>query len=213
LAAARAGSLFPLFYLVEIRHPQLLQSQSCTRSRVRVYNTIMVIAWRPCHIHQTSRRISTLYRITGDSGKSRASPNFTIDLDQWRPTAKVRKCLLSTGKNSIREGEMGAFALASKSVRLLTILCLAVCLRPGSAAADPTLTTLYNFAGNDGAQPTGRLIFDKSGALYGTTDIGGAEGSPSYGDLVFDKSGALYEATLFGGTFYHGTVFKLTPPA
>ena len=86
---------------------------------------------------------------------------------------------------------MGAFALASKSVRLLTILCLAVCLRPGSAAADPTLTTLYNFAGNDGAQPTGRLIFDKSGALYGTTDIGGAEGSPSYGDLVFDKSGAL----------------------
>jgi hypothetical protein len=92
LAAARAGSLFPLFYLVEITHPQLLQSQSCTRSRVRVYNTIMVIAWRPCHIHQTSRRISTLYRITGDSGKSRASPNFTIDLDQWRPTAKVRKC-------------------------------------------------------------------------------------------------------------------------
>ena len=108
---------------------------------------------------------------------------------------------------------MGAFALASKSVRLLTILCLAVCLRPGSAAADSTLTTLYNFAGNDGAQPTGRLIFDKSGALYGTTDIGGAEGSPSYGDLVFDKSGALYGATLFGGTFNHGTVFKLTPPA
>jgi hypothetical protein len=44
LAAARSGSLFPLFYLVEIRHPQLLQSQSCTRSQVRVYNTIMVIA-------------------------------------------------------------------------------------------------------------------------------------------------------------------------
>jgi hypothetical protein len=67
LAAARAGSLFPLFYLVEIRHPQLLQSQSSTRSRVRVYNTIMVIAWRPCHI--ASWRISTLYRITGDFWK------------------------------------------------------------------------------------------------------------------------------------------------
>ena|SRR5271166_5644981 len=86
---------------------------------------------------------------------------------------------------------MRAFTLASKSVWLLTILCLAVCLRPGSAAADPTLTTLYNFAGNDGAQPTGRLIFDKSGALYGTTDIGGATG------LIING----------------GTVFKLTPPA
>jgi uncharacterized repeat protein (TIGR03803 family) len=94
---------------------------------------------------------------------------------------------------------MGAFALASKSVRLLTILCLAVCLRPGSAAADPTLTTLYNFAGNDGAQPTGRLIFDKSGALYGTTDIGGATGSIINGGCV--------------SVSVCGTVFKLTPPA
>jgi hypothetical protein len=94
---------------------------------------------------------------------------------------------------------MRRFALASKSARLLMILCLAVCLRPGSAAADATLTTtLYNFAGADGAQPTGRLIFDKSGALYGTTDIGGAAGSIINGGCV--------------SASVCGTVFKLAPP-
>ena len=87
--------------------------------------------------------------------------------------------------------------LASKSARLLTILCLAI-LRPGSAAADATLTTLYNFAGDDGAQPTGRLIFDKSGALYGTTNIGGAAGSIINGGCV--------------SVSVCGTVFKLAPP-
>ena len=87
--------------------------------------------------------------------------------------------------------------LASKSARLLTILCLAI-LRPGSAAADATLTTLYNFAGDDGAQPTGRLIFDKSDALYGTTNIGGAAGSIINGGCV--------------SVSVCGTVFKLAPP-
>src|SRR6516162_3102895 len=87
--------------------------------------------------------------------------------------------------------------LASKSARLLTILCLAI-LRPGSAAADATLTTLYNFAGDDGAQPTGRLIFDNSDALYGTTNIGGAAGSIINGGCV--------------SVSVCGTVFKLAPP-
>jgi uncharacterized repeat protein (TIGR03803 family) len=51
-----------------------------------------------------------------------------------------------------------------------------------------TLTTLYSFTGgNDGGSTVARLIFDSSGALYGTTAQGGAS----------DR----------------GTVFKLTPPA
>ncbi len=47
---------------------------------------------------------------------------------------------------------------------------------------------LYAFAGQqgDGAQPSGALIFDSSGALYGST--------------------------LEGGQFYAGTVYKLSPP-
>jgi uncharacterized repeat protein (TIGR03803 family) len=45
---------------------------------------------------------------------------------------------------------------------------------------------LHNFGqGSDGSQPVGGLIFDAAGRLYGTTQV--------------------------GGSFYHGTVFELTP--
>jgi uncharacterized repeat protein (TIGR03803 family) len=57
-----------------------------------------------------------------------------------------------------------------------------------------TETVLYSFkGGNDGANPSASLIADESGALYGTTELGGS-GTSCFG------SGC-------------GTVFKLTPPA
>jgi len=82
---------------------------------------------------------------------------------------------------------------------LLIALFLASSVQPGRASSNWTLTTLHNFTGNDGAQPTGRLIFDQSGALYGTTDIGGAAGSIINGGCA--------------SVSVCGTVFKLTPPA
>jgi uncharacterized repeat protein (TIGR03803 family) len=58
----------------------------------------------------------------------------------------------------------------------------------GTALAAPVETVLYSFTGgSDGINPFAGLIFDKEGALYGTTVNGG--------------SGNV------------GTVFKLTPPA
>ena len=128
---------------------------------------------------------------------------------------------------------MRASALVSKSV-LLTVLSLASWVQPGGVSADPTLTTLHNFTGSDGAQPTGRLIFDQSGALYGTTDIGGAAGSIVNGGcasvsvcgsngnidgysplagLIPDASGTLYGTASAGPGSGYGTVFKLTPPS
>jgi uncharacterized repeat protein (TIGR03803 family) len=61
-----------------------------------------------------------------------------------------------------------------------------------AAQAASTEATLYGFNGSilsppDGSSPTGALIRDENGALYGTTLNGGTNGS--------------------------GTVFKLTPPA
>jgi uncharacterized repeat protein (TIGR03803 family) len=78
----------------------------------------------------------------------------------------------------------------SKSV-LLAVLFLASSVEPGGAAsAYPSLITLHSFTGgSDGSNPNGRLIFDKSGAIFGTT---GANGTGAVG---------------------FGTVFKLTPPA
>jgi uncharacterized repeat protein (TIGR03803 family) len=115
----------------------------------------------------------------------------------------------------------------------------------GGAVAAPVETVLYSFKGssNDGREPLAGLIFDKQGALYGTTAstgtnfgtvfklappakgqtawtptvlfrfTGGSDGAFPAAVLIADDSGALYSTTLNGGTGNNGTVFKLTPPA
>jgi uncharacterized repeat protein (TIGR03803 family) len=62
-------------------------------------------------------------------------------------------------------------------------------------AAGANLTVLHNFTGlSDGGYPLAGLIFDKTGALYGSAEIGG--------DFeVCDQGGAC------------GVIFNLTPPA
>jgi uncharacterized repeat protein (TIGR03803 family) len=100
-------------------------------------------------------------------------------------------------------------------------------------------SVLYKFSGGaDGAAPTGQLLFDGKGNLYGIANGGGAgygtvyELTPSKGGwafnvihtfqggndgivnigvsgLVLDKAGHLYGVTEMGGTAGYGTVFKL----
>ena len=100
---------------------------------------------------------------------------------------------------------------------------------------------LYSFgpAGtSDGTTPTGRLVMDTSGNLFGTTFNGGGasndgtvfELSPSdqetvlhafgstsgdgiepNGSLIMDASGNLYGVTKSGGANNTGTVFEITP--
>jgi uncharacterized repeat protein (TIGR03803 family) len=70
---------------------------------------------------------------------------------------------------------------------LIALLC------PLAGAGAYTETVLYRFAGGaDGAAPTGKLLADSTGALYGATATGGGSSNCT------------------GGC---GTVFKLTPPA
>ncbi|MGH6887701.1 MAG: choice-of-anchor tandem repeat GloVer-containing protein [Rhizomicrobium sp.] len=95
-------------------------------------------------------------------------------------------------------------------------------------------TALYTFTGgNDGAGPTGNLIADRAGNLFGTTSKGGAHGdgtvfkiSPAGSETVLhafsggqdgaspsgviaDKQGNLYGTTDSAGASGYGTVFKL----
>jgi uncharacterized repeat protein (TIGR03803 family) len=106
-----------------------------------------------------------------------------------------------------------------------------------------TETVIYSFAGGaDGAQPTGGVIFDDRGNLFGTTYQGGQYGygtvfelTPSNGGwtktilyqftggddgsqpaaaLLRDSAGNLYGSTTEGGQHgFGGTVFELSPAA
>jgi uncharacterized repeat protein (TIGR03803 family) len=106
-------------------------------------------------------------------------------------------------------------------------------------APDGTETVLHVFTGgSDGADPSGGLLRDKSGNLFGSTAEGGStrcrgygcgtvfqiapdgtetvlhafrgkDGSDPNGDLIEDGSGNLYGTTYEGGSFRRGTVFRL----
>ena len=103
-----------------------------------------------------------------------------------------------------------------------------------------TESVLYTFLGGtkDGYWPGGNLVFDQSGNIYGTTQMGGVEYegtvyqlTPSeYGwtekllyqftngdggqgptGLIMDPAGNLYGTTFTGGVGGCGTAFELTP--
>src|SRR5689334_22054324 len=101
-----------------------------------------------------------------------------------------------------------------------------------TAKAQYTLSTLAVFNDVDWQLPTGGLIADTSGNLYGTTVYGrganssgtvfklsagthelteintldGANGRASSGDLIADASG-FYGTTQFGGLFNKGVIY------
>src|SRR5208283_4618513 len=119
----------------------------------------------------------------------------------------------------------------------LTLIVLAALAVTQSVHAQ-TLRVLHVFIGEhgDGAFPTGGLVRDSAGALYGTTEFGGSgvgtvfklslrqdggwaetilhafeggdDGFSPEGRLVLETDGTLYGVTTFGGG--EGTVFKIT---
>ena len=100
-------------------------------------------------------------------------------------------------------------------------------------------TILYNFgAAGDGSQPSGDLIFDASGKLYGTTEIGGSlkrgtvfRLTPGAGGwtettlydfsasndglvptgVILDTAGNLFGVARYGGLFGMGRAYELSP--
>jgi uncharacterized repeat protein (TIGR03803 family) len=112
---------------------------------------------------------------------------------------------------------------------IITIGCITVSAQ--------TLTTLHSFNGGNGRSPEGALVQGSDGNFYGTTPLGGPHskgtafkidatgslttlhsfsGSPGDGavpvaGLVQGSDGNFYGTTTSGGTFFQGTVFRMTP--
>jgi uncharacterized repeat protein (TIGR03803 family) len=106
-----------------------------------------------------------------------------------------------------------------------------------SPSEKETILHSFEWNGTDGVGPSGGLVMDKKGNLYGTTSFGGAysngtvfELTPSGNEtilysfaangtdgfnpastLILDTEGNLYGTTYFGGASNYGTVFKVTP--
>jgi len=110
----------------------------------------------------------------------------------------------------------------------------------GGYASTPTV--LFNFDGTHGASPTGSLIADASGNLFGTTNYGGtsdqgtvfeivktasgyattpiilvsfdgANGQVPFAGLLADANGNLFGTTGYGGSSNLGVVFEIVKTA
>src|ERR1700730_17500096 len=163
----------------------------------------------------------------------RARHGFEREPDAWRTGKQrlerpLRLHLLSSVvpvqpvRRSGTEPHKGRPA-APQRARSRTALAMAAA---GSASAAPTETVLHSFTGSDGANPSGGLIADSSGNLYGTAEggragcifgcgvvfklspggtekvlysfTGGSDGAYP-GGLIADSSGNLYGTTTYGG--------------
>ena len=113
---------------------------------------------------------------------------------------------------------------------------------PQAGGTNWSETILYSFAGTgDAGFPSGGLVADQAGNLYGVTLLGGTnnlgavyqlsppttegeswtetvifsfsgpDGTLPSGQLQFDQTGALYGTTDGGGSLQEGTVFQLAP--
>ncbi|MFZ0321862.1 MAG: choice-of-anchor tandem repeat GloVer-containing protein [Candidatus Sulfotelmatobacter sp.] len=83
--------------------------------------------------------------------------------------------------------------------RPAVFLTLLLILAASASATAPSEKTIYNFqAGNDGAGPSGNLVADSAGNLYGTTADGG-------GSAACQNGGTQIQGC--------GTIFELSPPS
>src|SRR5579872_354976 len=94
---------------------------------------------------------------------------------------------LKKGQRVTKEETMKLAKLTSGAGMMLIIMLALASTLP---AQTQTLTVLHNFTNfPDGGRPTGRLLLDPAGNLYGTTTIGGNIG---YGSVFkVDTSGNL----------------------
>src|SRR2546426_7371745 len=108
---------------------------------------------------------------------------IVISLRHLWPLARAGRATAGPKFNSRARSKLGE--------RLATVGLLVLVLVNQATSANPLLTTVHNFTGQDGAAPLAGLIQTQDGSLYGTTSAGGASVSTN------SKAG-------------YGTIFKMT---
>ncbi|HEY3636671.1 MAG TPA: choice-of-anchor tandem repeat GloVer-containing protein [Rhizomicrobium sp.] len=201
---------------------------------------------------------TVLYRFTG--GQDGSGPAGTLIADkkgnlfgttQWGGSSygvvfKVAPNGTETVLHTFAAGSDGAFPVgglvADKKGNLYGVTSAGGSADDGVAFEVTTAgkeKILYNFCSaancTDGSQPSGPLLADKSGDLYGTTAAGGAakwgvvfklapagtesvvysfqggsDGIYPDGGLIFDKKQNLYGVTYLGGASDDGTIFTIS---
>jgi uncharacterized repeat protein (TIGR03803 family) len=115
--------------------------------------------------------------------------------------------------------------------RIKSTLCALAFFATANAHA-ATYTALHHFSGTDGSQPTGRVVLDSEGNIFGTTYMGGrsargtlfkhngaaltalrhftggVDGGHPFGSLTADSDGNLYGTATGGGAGGLGSVFR-----
>ena len=139
----------------------------------------------------------------------------------------------------LKFGNFLSYLRATAALPLVMAAVAAGHVSPAFAAAP--YRVLYAFEGaTDGDTPSGNLVADSAGNLYGTAHnggkncngygcgvvfeitargrekvlyafSGGSDGSSPYGGVIRDRKGNLYGTTSTGGAGFGGVVFEITP--
>lgn len=167
------------------------------------------------------------YGATQHGGEANRGTLFTLDkagkekvLVSFGPGKGIGSGLVRDAADNLYASAAGGFSAAGRVVRI----------KPNGA-----LITFHKFNGSDGKGPSGDLLLDSAGNIYGTTFDGGGfcdcgvvykldpagnetvlhiftgspDGSQPLAGLVRDAAGNLYGTTSNGGNIDDGTIFKI----
>lgn len=179
--------------------------------------------------HDGGKGYGTIFELKQKNGSWKVAPVYDFDDTQgqpgWGVVRSKRRLYINAGYASVLGGPCGSALQLQKS--------------EGAPGAKWTATLMRTYVKSEDGCPTGNLLVDKNGNVFGVTQDGSANGwgsvfelSPSgsgwtetilhtftgggdggapYSELIGDDSGNLYGTSTACASGCWGTVFELSP--